>query len=258
MWRHLAHSLQGTSHSAEGSPCQDSHRVLLLGGEANDTLVACAADGAGSAKHSSAGSSIACERITANAAAYLESHGSFDLLQIEDVWSWCEDARRTIEKEAEARASSSREFATTICTAIVSPQRACFFQIGDGAIIAGARGVLGVVFWPQSGEYANSTNFLTAEDFRTHLEFVTTESQFSELALFTDGLERLALTFESQTPFPPFFHPLFQVLRTADDPAGLGDDFRRFLQSDSVQARSDDDKTLILVTQVAEENDQND
>lgn len=258
MWRHLAHSLQGASHNAEGSPCQDSHRVQILGDASSSTLIACAADGAGSAKHSGEGSAIVCERIVENAAAYFESCGNFSSLQSEDVEGWCDDARRKIEEEANSRACVPRDFATTLCAAIISPSGSCFFQIGDGAMIAGRDGTYGVIFWPQSGEYANSTNFLTASNFQDHLEFLSTPSRFSDVALFTDGIERVALSFESRTPHPPFFHPLFQTLRSTDNPAGLRDDFRGFLQSESIKARSDDDKTLILATYVAGENGNHD
>jgi hypothetical protein len=257
VWRHLSHSLQGDSHKAEDSPCQDCHSVRILGEGAANTFIACVADGAGSAKYSEEGSAIVCERIVENAAAFFDSCGNFDALQAADVKKWCEDARQTIEASAESRECSTREFATTICAAIISPTRSYFFQIGDGAMILGSEGTYGVVFWPQSGEYANSTNFLTGEKYQEHLEFLAVETQISDLALFTDGIERLALVFECQTPHPPFFEPLFRTLRSTDNPEDLSKDFCRFLQSDSVKARSDDDKTLVLASRVSEEMSRN-
>jgi len=252
VWRHLGHSLQGASHKADDSPCQDSHAVRVLGEASDGTLIACVADGAGSAKHGGEGSAIVCERIVENAAAFYESNGNFDSLQAEDVESWCNDARGVIEIDAESRECKIREFATTLCAAIVTPTRSCFFQIGDGAMILCSGGVYGVVFWPQSGEYANSTNFLTAKNFQDHLEFLAITSEISDLALFTDGIERLALLFDCQTPHPPFFEPLFQTLRSTDAPEDLSKDFCHFLESDSVAERSDDDKTLVLASQVSE------
>jgi len=211
------------------------------------------ADGAGSAKYGGEGSAIVCEGIVENASAYFDSFGNFDALQAEEVESWCDDARETIKVDAELRGCEAREFATTLCAAIVSPTRSYFFQIGDGAMILGCNGIYGVVFWPQSGEYANSTNFLTAKHYRDHLQFLTVTSQIADLALFTDGIERLALLFDSQTPHPPFFEPLFHTLRSTDNPHELSDDFSKFLQSDSITARSDDDKTLVLASHVSAE-----
>ena len=249
MWRHIAQSLQGPSHVADGTACQDSNIVHVLGNGSTGTLIACVADGAGSAKFSDTGSTIACNSVLESAAAHFESNGGrFDDLSREDVLHWCEDARARIQSEASARSCNCRELATTLCVAIAAPDCSVFFQIGDGAIIVGSHGIYGVVFWPQSGEYANSTNFLTADDYQDRLEFLTTTSRCSDIAVFTDGLERLALRFDSQTPHGPFFVPLFRALRSANDLDGLNEGLRQFLASDSVQVRSDDDKTLILAT----------
>jgi hypothetical protein len=212
------------------------------------TLVACVADGAGSAKYSDVGSATACTAIAENARAYFDAQRRFDDLQLEDVIAWCEDARAKIREEALVRDCAVRELATTLSVAIVAPARSFFFQVGDGAMVLGNRGVYGVVFWPQSGEYANSTNFLTADEYRKRLEYLTTPSSSSDVAMFTDGLERVALRFDNQTPHAPFFDPLFQALRASDDLENLSAQLRRFLGAEAMQSRSDDDKTLILAT----------
>jgi len=247
VWRHIAHSLQGSFHTAKGGSCQDSNRVEVLGAESNGTLIACVADGAGSAKHSEEGSKLACDSIVQSAISYLESNDSFDEFDEEVALRWCDESRMAIQRDADGRNCKVRELATTLCVAILSQGRSIFFQIGDGAIVLENNGIYGVVFWPQSGEYANSTNFLTAENYQQHLEFSTAQDCFSGVALLTDGLERLALLFESETPHPPFFDPLFKALRKTDDLESLGLELHRFLQSESVESRSDDDKTLILV-----------
>jgi hypothetical protein len=223
------------------------------GGADAETLVACVADGAGSAQFSDAGSLIACTTIAESATAYFQERGSFDELEQADVVRWCETARRRIADEATARGCNLRELATTLSGAVVSPTRSAFFQIGDGVIVLGNRGLYGVVFWPQSGEYANSTNFLTSDEYQQQLEFLATETRWSDIALLTDGLERLALRFDSQTPHPPFFDPLFHALRNTDDIERLNDDLRRFLGTDSIQIRSDDDKTLIIASRTTDD-----
>jgi serine/threonine protein phosphatase PrpC len=219
-----------------------------LGESASAAIVACVADGAGSAKHSDIGSALACQAIAESATRHFESQGSFARLQFNDVVAWCENVREKLQLAAQSQGIALRDLATTLCTAIVSPAGSFFFQIGDGAITVGNHGVYGVVFWPQSGEYANVTNFITSDQFKNHLEFQATTSRFSELALFTDGIERLALNFETQTPHLPFFQPLFAAVRSSHRGADLGADLAQFLRSASVTDRSDDDKTLILVT----------
>ena len=248
MWRHLGDSIRGAAHEVENTPCQDSNLVRRVGDDGSGALVACVADGAGSSKYSNEGSAIVCETIGESAAAHFEKHGNFDSLSREDALAWCEAARQNIEDEAMMRDCDTREFASTLCAAILCEHQSYFLQIGDGAITLGNQGLYGVVFWPQSGEYANSTNFLTAKNYAEFVEFLAVPSRFSDVALFTDGVERLALIFDTQTPHPQFFEPLFQALRTVEDPEGLGEGLRQFLMSDSVQSRSDDDKSLILAS----------
>ena len=253
MWRPIAQSLRGPSHLADGSPCQDSNSVPVFGHHLADTLVACVADGAGSAKFGEVGSSIAITSIIDNATAHFKANHRLDDLKIDDAIRWCEDARMRIHDEASVRNCEIRQLATTLCLAVLAPTRSVFLQIGDGAMILRSHGVCGVVFWPQSGEYANSTNFLTSDEYRQKLEYLETTSRFSDVALLTDGLERLALRFNSQTPHAPFFDPLFRHLRQTDNLEGLSKDLLQFLGSDPVQARSNDDKTLILASRIADD-----
>ncbi|NOZ39956.1 MAG: protein phosphatase 2C domain-containing protein [Planctomycetes bacterium] len=258
MWKHVAQSLPGPSHEAAGSVCQDSHLVRLLGNDdasdsdngATETIFACVADGAGSADHSDVGSALTCQAIANSAEQYLESHGSFRRLQLDHVLSWFENLHEKLRSAADLHGCNFRELATTLCAAILSPEGSFFFQIGDGAITACNNGVYGVVFWPQSGEYANVTNFVTSDRFKYHFEFQATTSKISEIAIFTDGIERLALNFESRTPHLPFFQPLFQAVRSSTPGDHLAADLGKFLQSESVKNRSDDDKTLILATRL--------
>ncbi len=253
MWKHVAQSLQGSSHAADGSACQDSHLVRVLrGSNASETLLACVADGAGSASRSDIGSAHTCEAVAECATRYLESRGDFSQLQFNEVLAWCETIREKLRTAASTHHCKMRDLASTLCVAILAPEGSFFFQIGDGAITAGKNGVYGVVFWPQSGEYANVTNFITSDKFNEHLEFQATTTKISEVALFTDGIERLALNFESQAPHLPFFNPLFQAVRSSANGDNLAADLGQFLQSDSINNRSDDDKTLILATQISD------
>ncbi len=222
--------------------------MRLLGEEGSSTLVACVADGAGSAKHSELGSSIVCNTVIENAARHFETHGTLENIELAHAIEWCADARQRILDAASLHDGKARDFATTLCVAILGPTQSHFFQIGDGAIVLGNDALYGVVFWPQSGEYANSTNFLTADGYEKQLEFLTTPSTCSKVALMTDGIERIALRFDIQTPHVPFFDPLFRALRSASDVSSMNEGLRGFLGSDSVQLRSDDDKTLILAT----------
>jgi hypothetical protein len=248
VWRHIAESLQGPSHVVDGTCCQDSNGVCLLGEKAAATLVACVADGAGSARFSNVGARIACDTVLENATNHFHEHGHFDGFEREDAIGWCDDIHARIEAESRARECAARDLATTLLVAIAGPRSASFFQIGDGGIVVRNHGVYGIVFWPQTGEYANSTNFVTSEDYRDRLDHLSICESCSDIALLTDGLERLALSFHQQTPHAPFFEPLFNALRTTNDLPGLSEGLRAFLGSTSVRNRSEDDKTLIIAS----------
>lgn len=252
MWRHICQSVEGLHHRAHGEPCQDSCLVRVFGDGADSALVATVADGAGSSAHSGTGSELTCKSIIDSAAAFFDANGSFGPLSPEDVLAWCETARRALSDHAEPRDRQLRDYASTLCAAVVSNKGSTFFQIGDGAIVARRHTALGVLFWPQSGEYINTTNFITSHEFRDHVQIWSTADSFSDLALLTDGLERLALRFDALTPHPPFFQPFFGALRKARDVEALSQELRQFLLSESVQTKTDDDKTLVLASRIAE------
>ena len=62
----------------------------------------------------------------------------------------------------------------------------------------------------------------------------------------SDRLIRLALKMPCQEPHTPFFQPLFQFARAAFAEAEAVRQLEAFLQSERVNARTDDDKTLVL------------
>jgi len=256
VWRHICQSVQGLSHRAHGEPCQDSCLVRVFGDEAGDgtspALVACVSDGAGSCKHSGIGAELACQSIIDSAATHFEAHGSFAKLDADGALQWCETARKAMSDHAESRQRQLRDYASTLCVAVVSGRRSVFIQIGDGAIVAARNNVFGVVFWPQSGEYINTTTFLTSHEFREQMQVWITDDGFTDVALLTDGLERLALRFDSFTPHPQFFQPFFNALRGAHDVEALTAELGQFLQSDSIQKKTDDDKTLVLASRIVD------
>jgi hypothetical protein len=239
-------------HRAEGAECQDSSVVRYIGDGSGGSLVACVADGAGSTTHGGEGARLACESIVESAAAHYADQGTLASLQPDDALSWCAAARSAIAAHAETHERRLRDYASTLLAAVISAEQTIFFQIGDGAIVVRRSGVLGVVFWPKSGEYVNTTDFLTSDDFRGQIQVCAAPGEFTDVALFTDGLERLALQFNALTPHAPFFNPLFGVVRGGADAASLTEGLRQFLQSGPVEGKNDDDKTLLLACRVAD------
>ena len=210
--------------------------------------MASCADGAGSASLADLGSQTACDRLAQQFLKHLAA--ALRDPAIADVEM--RDAYETICTElagmAASRSVPMRELACTLLGAIVYDQHAVFAQIGDGAIVVRLNGVYGPIFWPQSGEYSNTTNFVTDANSRANIMVTVVFGRIDELALFTDGIERLALQMNSQSVHAPFFDPLFESLGDAPDTEMLFEPLRTFLDSPQVNERTDDDKTLVLAT----------
>jgi hypothetical protein len=69
-----------------------------------------------------------------------------------------------------------------------------------------------------------------------------------EVALLSDGLQRLALHFESRTAYTPFFKPLFASVKALDcsSTGRMLNSLSSYLNSDKFNKRTDDDKTLVI------------
>jgi hypothetical protein len=170
----------------------------------------------------------------------------------EDVLQWIESVRQGIAAAAESRGLESGDFACTLLVAFLDEASAVFFQIGDGAIVVrGVGGAYVPALWPQTGSYANCTWFVTDDDVASRVQ-VAMARDVHEIALFSDGLQALALRLSSREAHGPFFDPMFARLRR--EPEGesdrLGRELRVFLGSSPVNSRTDDDKTLVLATRL--------
>ena len=64
---------------------------------------------------------------------------------------------------------------------------------------------------PAHGEYASSTYFVT-DDPEPQLRYISQGGQYTKVAVFSDGLERLALDFSNTVAFARFFELMFSPL----------------------------------------------
>jgi hypothetical protein len=253
-WRYAFTSVVGTSHIRDELPCQDASDCQVLHTQAGTpVLVALVADGAGSARHSAEGAQLACTLLCDEIATLLDTGGAIEELTRDFVVAWLTHFQHAIAERAEGQGCAAREFACTLLAAIVGEESGVFFQVGDGAIVVADRDEpdeYGWIFWPQRGEYENMTMFITDPRAADYLEHEIKTWRYAEIALFTDGLQRLALHFASMSVHNPFFRPIFPPLR-AQQPGYLPDlsaALARFLDSPIVNGRTDDDKTLVLAT----------
>jgi hypothetical protein len=252
-WRIAAASVIGTSHTKTGLPCQDSVGVRLVNTPFGAVLVSAVSDGAGSGVHSEIGSRAAVTTATYLVENFLESGGTISSIQRETALSWLAQIQSVISSLAVEAGTPTREFACTLLVAILGTESSAFFQVGDGAMVVLEEGDDGwsYIFWPQHGEYINSTNFVTSSDATKVMEFACVARKIESFCSFSDGIESLVLHYATKTVHDPFFNAMIAPVRQATIEGldeGLSESLTKYLSSDRVCGRTDDDKTLVLAT----------
>lgn len=253
-WTYICSSAIGRRHSETGLPCQDASDCKLVRlSDGSEVLIAVASDGAGSAQNAQAGSAIACAKFISHVRASLDEYANMSFLTADYVKEWITAFQHEIKVIAEQNETSAREYACTFVAAVIGREQGVFSQIGDGGIVileAETSDSYQTVFWPQQGEFANQTNFLTDARAEANLMFKTISRSVQEVAVFTDGMQSLVLNEESQTAHGPFFRPIFAALRKSE--AGCAEALQNgmvdYLMSSRITERTDDDKTLIFAT----------
>jgi len=251
-WRAAYASVIGTAHLRTGAPCQDAGRCTVLrASDGCEALVAAASDGAGTAARSEIGAALAVEAFIAEFGAAARDDPTLARIDRAFVSSWIARFQDVIAARASAEGCTPSDFACTLLGAVVTATNAVYVQIGDGAIIVGTEEPdhYAWVAWPQHGEYANATNFVTEARAAAVAEFEKGPA-IDEIALFTDGIERLVLDSAHRSVHAPAFRPIFAWLRATDPgcPAAPSEALTAYLGSAHVNARTDDDKTLVMAT----------
>jgi Protein phosphatase 2C len=244
-WRVVSASMRGTSHEKSGKPCQDAHSWEQLLG---NVLVAAVADGAGSSAHSEVGSEIATRIAVSEVAARLVDNFALEPEAWQIFWTDVVNLIRTeIQAEADRRQVQVRELATTILLSVVTPEFVSVAQIGDGAIVIRDRqGKLVGLTTPPIGEYANETVFVTSPNALDNIQIQLWHGEPAQIAMFSDGLQMLALQMPAGIPHQPFFTPLFNFIAEDGDEQEAKEQLLHFLGSPRITERADDDLTLLL------------
>lgn len=246
-WRLVCASEAGTSHISIGIPCQDSCWVQEDVLSTKQPLLSMfVSDGAGSAVRGGEGAELAIEAAAAFMAKMLNlgEFGLSDALATELILA----VRERIYAAAESASLKARDYACTFIGVLSSPIGTLVLQIGDGGVVVDVGTGLEVAVVPMSGEYANMTHFVTDEDAVTVLATKMYPDPALRVAVFTDGIQRLALNMMSNTPHEPFFAPFFNSMAkaTAEQEDHLQHLLVKFLCCEAVNERTDDDKTLAL------------
>jgi hypothetical protein len=251
-WKIIQASVIGASHALRGELCQDECAATTFSSpEGGECFVGLVSDGAGSAIHGGKGAMIACEIGIKVIVESLSQARPISSLSSDIIIGWIDTIRYHLWLASKAEGLLPRDYACTLLGVVIGGNNVAFFQVGDGAIVIGEGDEFRPVFWPDSGEYANMTYFVTDDDAISHLHSEVLPIAPSEVAIFSDGIQRLALVYQTKEAHQPFFEPMFARLKKAigyDECDMLSEQLANFLGSPPVNERTDDDKTLILAT----------
>lgn len=245
-WTWVAAAARGTAHARMDARLQDAYKCCFI--ENSESLFAIVSDGAGSAVRGGEGASLTCRTL----ASLVRTHYEHNRLAPSDetIRSWIDIVRARIDEAAQNRGLRSRDFAATIVCALSHAGGSTFIHIGDGCAVYKAVNSEEWVCasWPQNGEYASSTSFIT--DYPQPIVRISRINvQIDVLCLLTDGLERLALEISAQRPHRAFFDGLLRPLSASKmigRDSTLSQQLAKYLDSSPINARTDDDKAIIL------------
>jgi serine/threonine protein phosphatase PrpC len=254
-WKAIARSVIGTSHQQQQLPCQDYGNSQTL----NDIVIGAVADGAGSAQYSEQGAKIAVAialKFLASTETWLQQRQR-SWLSLPDLPSadlinklFTKTLTRVIsalEKQAEIDQCPVNELACTLIAFIATPNWVAAMQIGDGFMVVRCKHQdYQLLFKPDKGEFVNETTFVTSKTALDEMQVRLLTGQQEFICASTDALERVAIRLSDWTPFPPFFKPLEEYLWETPQPEHDDAYLIQFLESERLNDRTNDDKTLLL------------
>lgn len=244
-WRWAAASKIGTSHLVSGTRLQDAYTVSKL---TTGELLTIVCDGAGSSKFGAEGAWLTCRHLKTNFREWFAIHQTIPSEDV--VLDWIDVLRDKISLAANNRRSKPREFAATLTLVFVTADTTLLLQVGDSCAAARKEGKWEPLCWPENGEYASTTYFIT-DNPTVRLNYLTFPSGFDAYALFTDGVGDLCLDEATQSAYPRFFEPMIRPVDESQPSACLAElskKLKLYLSSDPINEKTDDDKTLILIS----------
>jgi hypothetical protein len=157
----------------------------------------------------------------------------------------CQSTLNALSDKAAELDVEPRDLASTLILVVASQNFCAAAQIGDGAVVVTDDNEnLIALTTPINGEFANQTALLGCMQTMDVQIGSLPEYRPKSIAVFTDGLQRLALRMPQGIPHEPFFRPLFK--RFHDLPESEMENFlKEFLNSPRVNTLTDDDKTLV-------------
>jgi len=251
----IAHAAcPGMMHRSPGEESQDAGACFAVcPPRGSPVLFAAVSDGAGSMPNSGTGSRLAVAAGLSMLVRVMRRHGPGLNELCAGMGNALRAARAAIRAAAFREQAELAEYSCTLAMVVATKAGAAVGQVGDGGVVIARRArPPEVVLWPDKGEYVNETAFVTDESAFADLHARVIPGPIEGIALFTDGLEPVALDLAERQAFPGFFGPLFENLRGArgEERASLSDELAAWLAEERFDRASPDDRTLVLAVPV--------
>lgn len=229
----------GGAHRRRGVGGDDAH-LFYIGGRVCYLI---AADGAGGAAHSAAGSHeavfAAMDWLTHNQPTPSDPQGYTLMVRCFAA------ARLAIARRAKQLDVPIDELSTTLTVAIVNEGGVLAGQVGDGALVIETGDGVRAALWDAKPGAANKADFVTDDDYLEQLRSVRLRERVTGAVLVTDGVEGLTISRKGETR-EGFYRTLLQIVRGRPEWGGaVGLD--RVLESPTIRERCDDDLTIVAV-----------
>lgn len=234
-WQVTGSCRRGRAHAALERPCEDA---IAWQNDTDGRLVCALADGAGSSAYAREAADLCVETACRLALADADWHAAGLVAEL----------RATLLAAAGERPAADFRCTLILLAVDAAGGRCC--QLGDGALVLRPAGSTDyqLAFAPDKGAYVNETRFVVDADACTRVRERSIAEPVAFAGLLSDGLERLAIDFATACGHGGFWRPLDRFAAGLASEADPRAEIERFLASEAVQQRCDDDLSLLLVS----------
>jgi hypothetical protein len=238
-------SVVGTSHLSTETPCHDNHAYKILPNGLG--FIACVSDGMGSASHAELGSLTASTFIV----NFLEEHLDVNM-DDEDIITLIQEGFIETNDELHVVANQHelnvKDLNATLLVFISFNGSQYYGQVGDCTAIGKIDDEYEVIVKQQRGEYANATFSICNLESIENGIYERCEKFYPMVSLMSDGIESISISAKDKTVSHLFFDPFFKVFSHENyNQEEVQKSLERFLASDRINKKTDDDKTLLFI-----------
>jgi serine/threonine protein phosphatase PrpC len=247
-WQVVGCSAVGTKHIVRETLCQDAVCYEMISGQ---VIIGAVSDGMGSAKRSDVGSELAVKTALSQikiTQCWLNQPQNDE--GVRDIFrSVLGKVQAALKQKAENEGYSVEDLNCTLLAFVATPKWLAAMQVGDGLIVVRPKGRdYQLLFMPDKGEHPNQTTPVTSSHALEEMQVCVKSGSYEFICVATDGIENISLVKpENWRPFEGFFKPLEeQIMLSKNNLDHKKKEINDFLNSEQINQKTDDDKTLLL------------